>query len=62
MSLELLARRVYELHRAARGRRQAPMPPWDSLTETQRRQLTARYARIRASYDVGRTDPTESRL
>lgn len=56
MNIEVLARRAYELS-GKRG-----VAPWDSLSPTERCILTARYARVRAAYDAGRGQPTESVL
>jgi len=64
-TLEALARRVYELHRARdvrRGRSRAPIPTWDQLDEPARCRLITAYWRTRASYEVGRKQPREVRI
>lgn len=53
MSLEALARRVYELHRGV---------GWDALPEATRSALIAAYWRARSGYEVGRTEPREVRI
>jgi hypothetical protein len=65
--LELLARRVYALHRARdlqRKRRSSEgrIPTWDELDEPTRSRLIAAYWRTRSSYDAGRKLPREVRI
>lgn len=65
--LEFCARRVYALQRAAGlKRRRRPhegrIPAWDELPEPVRSRLIADYWRVRASYDVGRREPSEVRI
>ena len=65
MTLEVCARRVYELHRARDvrcGRSRAPIPTWDQLDEPTRSQLIAAYWRARSSYDAGRREVREVRI
>lgn len=54
VTIEALARRVYELHRCH--------PPWDALPEATRSRLIAAYWRTRASYEQGRREPREVRI
>jgi hypothetical protein len=63
--LEVLARCVYELHRARdvqRGWSRVPILTWDQLDEPTRSRLIAAYWRARSSYDAGRQLPREVRI
>jgi len=65
LTLEVCARRVYELHRARdvqRGRSRAPIPTWGQLDEPTRSQMIAAYWRAQSSYDVGRREVREVRI
>lgn len=56
-SIVQLARRAYELARGKHG-----TVPWERLGVREQTRLVAAYERTRAAYEVGRTQPRESRI